>query len=1221
MSPNAPTQAYAYALGGQPCTREAFYAAACDPHRNVVVQACAGAGKTWMLVSRILRALLSAQNMAQTVAQTAAESAVHTTTPSDNHSHGAKPLAPQEILAITFTKKAAGEMRQRLQEWLEQFAQADHATLTQELLARGISSEIALSPKEMLHEQLSNLYQCVLDSGRSVQIRTFHSWFGALLRSAPLAVLETLGLPPQYELLEDTSEAVALVWQRFYAALEADAALHSVYDQQVAVHGMFNVGKALASALDKRVEFALADAAGTVASSIRPFGQVYAEFAALAAPLDIFSPGQPARQQLHSAAVTLGRYDGKIPQKAASEIEVALTENNLPAALSALLTQEGTARKFSDKVQGIDQVRAVQALCIRINAAQQQHTAWLHHSRMAQLTRCLTACFAQLKRERGWVDMGDVERAALHLLSDPVLSGWVLERLDAQTRHLLIDEFQDTNPLQWQALQAWLSSYAGAGQAAPSVFMVGDPKQSIYRFRRAEPQVFVAATEFVCNALDGVVLSCDHTRRNAQRVLAAVNGVMLGAAQEDYEGFRPHTTESKEQGAVLRLPLVALPATDAAQASSAWRDTLSTPREEAQEHIRTLECAQAARWVAQHIGGGVAAGAIMVLARKRDRLQRMAHALQALGIASQITEKTQLMAHCAVQDVVALVDALVSPGHNLSLARALKSPLFGWADAQLAALAQAVREPSAHGSSAQGSSAHGSSAHGQHRSWLNFLLHDTLLNKELAVQHFLGPQANTLLKTAQQLQHYQQLFAALPPHDALAALYQHGDVVARCMAAAPGPQRSAVAAQLQALLAAALDLGGGRFLTPYAWVRALKAGHVRTPAHSSAGALAGRSVQLHTIHGAKGLEAHTVLMLDTDAALEKARSMDVLIDWPAQQRAPTTFAFLASEAAPPLCVQAALAHEQTARAREETNALYVAMTRAQHTLALSAHPVARPDPRSPWQRFAALQGGEVEEVEQEAEVGVVGGMVVAAHLAPFTTTSSSTFSTAPPLASPAPEESHFYIQIMPIAQGNNQQFAINTGVNINTGANEVPAQINSAATAVATTVATVTDSATARIGLCMHRLLELYQPGQEALAADLGAPHPSLLARSVGSQFQLTAVQADLALAMAQCITSGPAAWVWDAQQIDWQANEVELVHHRPAGDADHSVVLRLDRLVKHRASQTWWVLDYKSSPAPQQQTALRQQLAQYQQAVQAAYPGAPVCAAFITGEGQLVQL
>ena len=114
--------------------------------------------------------------------------------------------------------------------------------------------------------------------------------------------------------------------------------------------------------------------------------------------------------------------------------------------------------------------------------------------------------------------MGDLERTALVLLSDSALSGWVQERLDARVSHVLIDEFQDTNPLQWQALHSWLSSYSGAGNA-PSVFIVGDPKQSIYRFRRAEPQVFRAAKQFVVQGLEGDVLSCDHTRRNAPEVL------------------------------------------------------------------------------------------------------------------------------------------------------------------------------------------------------------------------------------------------------------------------------------------------------------------------------------------------------------------------------------------------------------------------------------------------------------------------------------------------------------------------------------------------------------------------------------------------------------------------------------------------------------------------------------------------------------------------------
>jgi ATP-dependent helicase/nuclease subunit A len=1131
--PCAPLQA-AYALDGQPCTREAFYAVACDPQRNLVVQACAGAGKTWMLVSRILRALLDGQSAAAGAqgVQPASDFAQHST------------LAPHTILAITFTKKAAGEMRQRLQEWLEEFAKADDGTLASELRHRGISSQIALQPNGIMRKQLSNLYQSVLESGRSVQIRTFHSWFAALLRGAPLAVLEQLGLPANYELLEDDSQAVAQVWRRFYAALQGSDALRATYFEAVAAHGRSNVDKALGSALDKRVEFGLADAAGVVAGSIRPFAVVYPEFAGFDAPLDIFAPSHPQRQLLSDAAKSLGQYDGKIPQKAANEIERALTDNHLPAALKALVTLEGTPRKFSDKVPGIEQVRQVQALCVRLHAAQQQHAAWQHQSRMAALTRALIACFADLKRERGWIDMGDVERAALHLLSDPVLSGWVQQRLDAQIRHLLIDEFQDTNPLQWQALQAWLSGYAGAGQSAPSVFIVGDPKQSIYRFRRAEPQVFVAATEFVCDALNGVVLSCDHTRRNARGVLAAVNAVMQGAADQGYEGFRQHSTESAEAGSVLRLPLVARDAADVEAPSTVWRDTLAMARDEAEEHIRTRECAQAAHWVVQHIAStGVPAGQVMVLARKRDRLQRMQGALQSLGLASQISEKTQLMEHCEVQDVVALVDAIVSPTHDLALARALKSPLFGVSDAQLMAIAQTART---------------------HRcTWWQALSKEellTLLNN--------GLEPDFIIDIAAALSTYQDWFAALPPHDALAAVYQHQDVVARCMAAAPASQRAGVLEHLQALLAVALDLDGGRFVTPYAWVRALKSGAARA---SAANALAGDAVQLLTVHGAKGLEAHTVLLLDTNAQAEKSRFMDVLIDWPAQHSAPTTFAFLTTESAPPACVAQALAHELVARAREETNALYVAMTRARHTLALSAHEVRTPDPSSPWQRFALCEAASQSALAHPAEL-------------------EGTEATQPAVNHAG---QHFTLLKMPLALTRRAQEAIKKIAN---GATTLTAQ--SPITPLGSA-----DSTGARIGLALHRLLELFAPGMDLAA----------IAPSVSAQFGLASDPSQPALAMAQRITQGEAAWVWDATVVDWQANEVELVH---AGE-----VLRLDRLVRRRDNQTWWVLDYKSSAAPQQQAELRAQLQRYAVAVREANPGALVCAAFITGEGALIEL
>jgi ATP-dependent helicase/nuclease subunit A len=1090
QAPTVRALAAAYFVNGQLVGKNDFYAIACHPQQHVVVEACAGAGKTWMLVSRILRALLE----------------------------GAE---PHEILAITFTKKAAAEMSQRLQEWLEDFsnpAKSD-ADLDKELLMRGIAPEQVSA----LRQPLRGLYAKVLQAEKPLQIRTFHSWFAQIARSSPTMLRSELGLPSSYELLDDDTHAIEAVWHLFWSRLLGDEALRTDYHALVTEHGRFSTQKALTQALKRRGEFAFADRAGVLERSVPHFSAYCKGFESLQEP----------EQRLHTevsqailwvAAKAMGSAKASGNLAKATKMETLCSQGEWLKAALVLLNADGSV-PVREVVSGLipeqaDSVKAARQLGVDVLQAQLQHQAWLHQGRMSRLVRALCEDFSTLKRERGWVDMGDLETVAQRMLGDPALGAWLSQMLDQQVRHVLIDEFQDTNPIQWQVLHGWLQSYAGEAALAPRVFMVGDPKQSIYRFRGSDPRVFEAAKDFVCDALQGQWLACDHTRRNARVVVSAVNSVMQAAcAVGRMSQYRAHSTESDVQGALLCLPKLAQDKSDKVPERVLWRNSLTEPRLQVQEHVRQLEARQVAQWLAAEVAKGCEPKSFLVLARKNERLARIQEELRALGVPSTRMDQDDLYQAPEVQDLVALLQALAEPHRSTCLARALKSPIFGLSDAQLlelAKLSQVAQTP-----------------------WWQALPSSGLRGRDGRL-------------IADMLAQYQAWLSSLPVHDALAMMLHDADVLASYAMSLPSALFARVQANVQALLGSALSLMGGRFLTVDAFIRALKNAQIKAPLVAN-----DQAVQLLTVHKAKGLEADTVVLLDTDVAPAKKDSMGVLMQWPGEQPHPTHFVFFTQASNPAPSVVDAQQWESQANAREEMHALYVAMTRAKSRLVISATDSSKEAPNSWYAQIMATD--------------VVQSIPISPETLPAALrTSPST------------------VQWLQLPSGPLSQVPVSAPVMAD------PSQRRPLPDSQAATQASQTDLA--NLGRGIHRLLQ-WAPMHNKRGAEHSkawtVPHAAWAA--IAKEFDLSAVQCEQAALAAQTMHSGQAAWLWDGEQVQWSGNEVDL--------GFDGQLLRLDRVVRLREpdaqGRLWWVVDYKLHPEPLTQPELCQQLRRYGQALQ----------------------
>jgi len=207
-----------YLSDGRPTDAEAFVARALDPRASCVVEACAGSGKTWLLVGRIVRLLLAG-------------------------------AAPSEILAITFTRKAAQEMRLRLSADLQEMAFASNAKVEALLRQRGLDPVQARTqvPAARL------LYERVLAADIGPTIDTFHGWFLRLLKCAPL----DSGVAFSPSMLEHTDRLRSDAWQLFTRRMsEAQHdGVRTTYLEMAARLGAHNANGTLDDLLQRRADW------------------------------------------------------------------------------------------------------------------------------------------------------------------------------------------------------------------------------------------------------------------------------------------------------------------------------------------------------------------------------------------------------------------------------------------------------------------------------------------------------------------------------------------------------------------------------------------------------------------------------------------------------------------------------------------------------------------------------------------------------------------------------------------------------------------------------------------------------------------------------------------------------------------------------------------------------------------------------------------------------
>ncbi len=617
---------------------------ATDPAHNVVLEASAGTGKTSVLVERYLRLLRGG-------------------------------VAPANILAITFTRQAAAEMRARIIGALRRDAAESPAGRVRWSALRDRLGEVTVSTVDAFCLALLREFplEADLDPGFGIADET------EIPRLADEAVDRTLVVAAR---LAGQDAAVAMLLARL-GPRRTRAALRGLLERRLVVPGALQRFLA-GTPSDLTGEGACRAAVGRLAD--RLYG---------------------LRREVELLVEAGGAEDPRAAVLARDLRRLSdLTRADAPAIRAwlerlrdAFLTRQGDPRKsFPLDTRATAVKRRYRQAAAALAPAVRDVLRTFERDVNVVLARAVRVLFGvvvteyqRALRSRALLDFSDVLQRAVDLLRQMDEFAQSRYRLESRYHHVLVDEFQDTSRNQWELVSLLVQSWGeGSGLVAdaplpPTIFVVGDHKQSIYRFRDADVATFREATEEIAGLRAGgdVRRSISHSFRAVPGLLGFVNDLFaeIGGGGPGRDRFRFEVRD--------RFPAEQLTRDEAAG------DALGVVA------AQDLEmCADAvAAEIAELLGdgqvrekGGAGSRAVRpqdvaILFRTRESHREFEGALGRRGIATHVYKGMGFFDADEIKDVRALVRFLANPSSELRAAALLRSRLVGVSDPGLLALA------------------------------------------------------------------------------------------------------------------------------------------------------------------------------------------------------------------------------------------------------------------------------------------------------------------------------------------------------------------------------------------------------------------------------------------------------------------------------------------------------------------------------------------------------